>query len=457
MLGLQRNPMSLRRATACAFSALVAAALMIGAAPAVVHAAASPLQTAPDAQWAPWVGCWQGEEAAGAPGGEASLVCIRAGEAGVRIAEYRGERKVSERTIVADGTSHPVEQDGCTGTGTARWSDDGARLFLHSSLRCSGGSATDVSGIYAMLPGDEWLDAQAIEVDGQPLVRVRHYFPADPTTLAAARVEAPAANARIARTAATAPLSVSDVEEATTRVSPELVQVLIAERHAGFDLDGDALVRLADAGVPGSVTDMMIALSNPDRFDVDASNGTIVRGTRGAVAGRDRGDYGRRRRGYTRDDCDYFGFDAYSGYPGYYGYPVYPVYYGYAPYGHAGGCRYSPYAPYGYGYGGNGYGWAPWQSGRVIVVDRASDRNGRAVEGEGYTRRDGTTVRGVAHPKGGSDGRATTKGYVGPGRDGDASSGSSSGSTARTAHPRGGNGGNKPVRPAKPSGGHGHH
>src|SRR5690606_923506 len=71
------------------------------------------------------------------------------------------------------------------------------------------------------------------------------------------------------RRAAAATFSVNDVIEATDAVDEEVVQALLVDYGGRFPLDAEALERLADAGVSGETIDLMVALSYPDRFEVD--------------------------------------------------------------------------------------------------------------------------------------------------------------------------------------------
>ena len=65
------------------------------------------------------------------------------------------------------------------------------------------------------------------------------------------------------------PLTVDDVKDAAGKVSPRALEAALVETGSSFDLSGKDLIALQDAKVPGSVTDLMVALSYPDRFVVE--------------------------------------------------------------------------------------------------------------------------------------------------------------------------------------------
>jgi hypothetical protein len=259
----------------------------------------------------------------------------------------------------------------------------------------------------------EWIDVQATDVEGQPLSWVRRYRPARPTLVEAAGFEALTANRGTpgleARAAAVTP-DVDDMIEASRTVDAEAVRAWVAEMNDPFDLDSRRLIRLADAGVPASVIDVMVAVSYPKTFTVQR-DGDIDQ-----LDERDRSAYGG---GYGRRV--YLGSSIWSR----------PFYY--SPFGYGYG-----YGPYGYGgfYPYGGY----YQPGIVIVTPRADPApNARVVRGRGYTRGTGATdsgsdARRSSPPAGGSrqpsaGGSSSGGGSSAPGSGGGSSEG-------RTARPR---------------------
>jgi hypothetical protein len=202
------------------------------------------------------------------------------------------------------------------------------------------------------------------------------------------------------------------------------VQAWIIERQQMFDLDAATMITLADAGVPATVTDAMVAVSNPQyfRFDWRASDPELSRGSveapvdRGGMAPR----YVPSGYRYDRRGSDYYGYD-------YYGYE----YYGFYGYGSGYGPYYSPYG------GGVGY-YTP-----VVVTRQPELPHGRVVKGRGYTA-DFEPPSGASTGSSSSGSSATTRAAASSSSRG-GSSGSSSGSngssgssTGRTAQKKGG-------------------
>src|SRR6266849_3185920 len=74
-----------------------------------------------------------------------------------------------------------------------------------------------------------------------------------------------------ARAAASAPLAIDDVVEASRNVDGAVIEAWLVARGARFALDAKRLIALADAGVSPRVIDLMVALSYPKAFAIDAA------------------------------------------------------------------------------------------------------------------------------------------------------------------------------------------
>ena len=176
------------------------------------------------------------------------------------------------------------------------------------------------------------------------------------------------------------------VIEATKVSEPAVIEAWLLERGQAFNFDANALVALADAGVPSRVTDALVAVSNPKAF---------------AVA---------RPDGRRNDDSDIVGrrilvpMDPSYGWGGRYGYG-----YGY-------GLGYSPYDYYGYGsYGryGPGYYYPP-----VVIVSPGtvvggtSSGHGQVIKGRGYTQNEtgSSSSSSSARPASSSTGSPSSSG-----------------------------------------------
>lgn len=409
--GTPRRTRALTGATVAAVGFALGAALVS----TPVHA-----QSPIDARWLPWVACWESvpEADAGAERTLASvdeLVCVQpdASGAGVEIVTYAGSEPVSRAAIVADGERRPIEQSGCSGWESAEWAPDGVRVYLRSELLCEGGiHQRRSSGLLAILPRGEWLDARVVIAGEDRAVLVRRFRPAGQERIAAAGIADPSAEREFAvataRSAASRRLSVSDVIEAASHVEPEVVEALLVERGGGFVVDAASVLAMADAGVPDALIDLSVALSFPDRFEVD-------RATR-------QGDF----RTAAAEDMPPIPAVAGPRHDPYFGPPGYG--YGYDPYLH----------PYGYGrgylpYGMAGtYGWWLGPRGGTTVVIREVER-GAMVKGRGYSP--GRDSERAVRPRSGSNPQSS----VTPARRGGSTASdqrSRGASTGRKAKPR---------------------
>ena len=414
--------MTARLTQATAAAALVAGAL--ASTPAASHA-----QTAGDGRWRAFAGCWEpiSPDGIGAADPKGLRVCVlpSAGPSAVDIVNVTNG-KVAERTHVeATGQSHPIGREGCTGVESAQWSADSLRVFLKAELTCDGVHRT-TSGILAIAPSGDWVDVQGVTTGRNSGVHVARYrpvadlagYPAEVTT-ALPRTQLATS---LSRGAASGPLSGADVLDAVKHVDAPVVEAWLLDRGQGFQLDAKQLAQLADAGVPGSVTDLMVALSFPKQFAIrqGARDAEMVRSGAGTRADENTVVSGRTIP-VTVDPYGYyspFGWGAYSPYYSWYGYR----------YGGALGAYGNPY-----GYGGYGYGY-----GGPIVIVRSGDAQAPAsshpqvVRGRGYT--EGRTPTPSAPSA--SSSPSSSGSSSGSSSTGSSSSGSSSSGGERTAHPR---------------------
>ena len=372
--------------------ALVAAAIA-AALPAVAAAQTPTPAAAVDARWLPWLGCWQlVEETAPLPESADNfsafasrvLVCVTpagppAAATDVVVTTLADGEPVLVETLSADGLEHAVDQTECRGRRRVGWSDDGARLFTRAALTCSGeNDDRRVSGVGLFRDNGEWLGLELVEAGQRAAVTVRRYRRAgDVATLGAAGPTLTAGLLAQARTAAgraaAADLTIDAVIETGAAVEPAVLEAMLVETGARFDLDGRTLVRLDDGGVPEEIIDMLVALSFPDDFSVRRSTPT------GGGGG-----------GFLSSWSGY-GYDSW--YP-YYAMP-FGYYYGWSPYRslYGWGDYYYLDAPY---YGGRGSGFR----------DPPDAGGGRVYEGYGYTR--------AARPRDGGERRAQPRGMGAP-------------------------------------------
>lgn len=231
---------------------------------------------AEDERWLPWLGCWEPTDAQAGDEGSELMVCFEPTEDGVRVLTLGDGELLGQERIVADGTSFPAADGGCEGTREARWSEDGRRAFILSDLRCAEGVERTTRGVFAMAhDGQEWLEIHGIRAaDRDPTLAARAFRPASTASLERHGHTPPRDDRglaiRTARMAASAPLDRVDLIEAVEVVGGDVTASLVAEMGEPWELDARTLRELDHAGVPGQVIDMLVAVSYPDRFVIDA-------------------------------------------------------------------------------------------------------------------------------------------------------------------------------------------
>jgi hypothetical protein len=370
-----------------------------------------------DARWSPFIGCWV-PTGAEQPG----LLCFRPAGAGVEMYNVLEGQVTAVEPLLADGVARPVSAEGCTGTERVEFSEDGARAFTHSEFQCAG-EVRSGSGVMAFLNASQWIDVRSLSVAGDPVAWAQSYEAAAPGALAAQGVvEDPAAAnsnlVRAARIRAARDIEIADVEEAAHRVEARAVEVWVAARETEFELTGSEIVRLADAGLPESVIDVMVAVSYPDRFRV-SPEGDLSEAESVAMA--DAYGPGYRRMGYGS--------------------------YLFNPFRDPTGFRYSPlysrFGAYGYdGFGGPYGGYWGYVPATVIVQPSPQtptpQPRSRMVPGQGYTR--DTSSSGSSGGSGSQPSSSSGSGGGGGGSSsgsgGSSSSSGGSSSSGRTAQPR---------------------
>lgn len=397
-----------------------------------------------DARWLPWMGCWQlweeqvertaAEDGAEFP--ERTTVCITPAEngRGADLTARSDSGILVERTLVADGVRHALGEGDCDGWERRDWSDDGRRLFTRGEVRCGNDEPRRMSGISLLSNRSTWVDIQSVSVGDRGHIEIRRYNPArDAEASDDVRLPATRGAIRDARQSIAGPLDVSSVREAAAKADSPVVEALLTETQPRLNLDSATLIDLDDAGVDGSVIDVLVALAFPDRFVVERRTG----GGGGGGIGWGGGGFSSPWSGIGYAD-NYWAPFGYS-YLGMYGYDTWRNSYWYNPYYYNGWGR--PGALLGGG------------------TDDAEESGARAVNGIGYTRvserapapRDngGASAassgggRGGSSTRSGRSGRVTSTGGFSRGGGSSSSGGSSSGGGGGSS--RGGSGGRTPV------------
>jgi hypothetical protein len=141
------------------------------------------------ARWRAFVGCWEPMGVEGDPG----LLCFRPQGDGVEMFNIlEGEVTATER-LVADGVPRPVSAEGCQGSESVDFSEDGRRIFTASSFECEGGESRSGTGVMSFISPTQWIDVRSLTVDGEPVAWIQRYQAATVESLSDHGVQDPAA------------------------------------------------------------------------------------------------------------------------------------------------------------------------------------------------------------------------------------------------------------------------
>jgi len=444
-----------------------------------------------DTPWGAFVGCW--EPAADELRITPSITCIiptAENDFEARVITIAGSEIVRSVTLLANGTRVLMDDDLCTGWEVASFSANGARLYLSGETRCGDAPTVRTSSLYALLPSGTRLVVSGARTEAGERLQTHRFQLMPPSRLSGPLVpdlEKLLAATVEARRAASRPVEVADVIEASTRLHESVAEAWLAEvaveRSARpVELTTGDLRALAAAQVPVEVIDMLVAVAYPTHFRVAISPvGGVVSGPASAggnsETGWDQAGWARRTmpRGLSASDCaslfNRAAFGSIMGQASLIG-----------ENGRLGECygasAFGPFGPYGmipfwgFGFGGfmysgffaGGAGWNAWNTWNAwgqphryrgyfsedrtvpiqVTVDRVNTgggraNNGRVVNGTGYTSGDGSTS-GRAQPRGSTsapprsaDQSAAPRSSAGS-SSGSSSTGSSSGGSSTSSH-----------------------
>ena len=313
---------------------------------AVVLALPARASAQEDDRWTPWLGCWTLVDEAtheGAGAARAALLsppeprevdpqseprtCVARVPGGVTITTTVPEQAPTVQTLLADDVSRPISDDECRGTERTSWSANGRLLFARANVTCADAAPRTITGLGMITAQGQWLDVRTFRIDGRNTTRVSRYDRADNTAVMGHH------------------LTFEEIKEASRIVSPTVIEAAIAETRPPLTVKSKQLLELADAQVPPSVIDVMVAVAYPKQFIVEPSRG----GSGGGSV-----------------------YSAYGLYDPFFDAGYWPSYY-YSPFAYGYIGRYNPIAfpPYGYG---------------DVSGDVPPRGTGRAINGEGYTR-----------------------------------------------------------------------
>ncbi|MFN9578467.1 MAG: hypothetical protein ACK6AH_18230, partial [Gemmatimonadota bacterium] len=239
-----------------------------------------------DGRLVPLLGCWQdaSDDLLARLPTPSRTLCVVPGETSglLRLLAVRGDSVVDERQLDLGGRPQPVTRGACRGTSTARFAEHGVRVFVEELLECDGGTAAratevlDLAGPLAFVQVRAWR----LRTDGE--ARFVRWTALDDSARPVPAVVRQALAGRLggilaAREMASPDVSFDGIVEATEALEEPVVRAWVYARGAGHRvrLDAAQLRDLKRRGVPGTVTDVLVALANPEVFRF-ANQGTVV-------------------------------------------------------------------------------------------------------------------------------------------------------------------------------------
>ncbi|MBX3133081.1 MAG: hypothetical protein KF689_06805 [Gemmatimonadaceae bacterium] len=422
---------------------LASSGLFVGGDPLDAQATGEPLP------WAAFLGCWS----ASSDAGSGPLTCFVPVAGQPAIAErlfVRGETVLERARLDASGRRVEIDAETCGGWESARFSNDGARVYTRGEASCADVPPQGSSGIVSIAPTGDLVLVSTLRVGDQRSLRVQR-LRALPWLLMPDGVRATLDGVlrRVdgARVSAAKPLSTAaivDVAAAVDAYAAEAWMVESSRDVEGFRTTRSDLQRLAAARVPGRVIDMAVILGNPQAFRVALERDVITTARvepMPSAAGSGMSTLAmcdRLRSSLWMMDWMYdFPMGAWGPW-GTLGFPMLGMSGNYwlrqcAPLGF-----YSRWSMSGFWVGQGFQGVRPGFVGVPVRVDVSSRRipasGGRVVKGEGYSQGSSGSTRTASSPRPSSSSGALTRSA---GSSGSVRSGGSGGSTTgRTAKPR---------------------
>lgn len=402
------------RARGAGFAAIIAVAMACFSFASVLEAQSG---EATDPRFQPWMGCWTTTAGGGIQAGAPNKACVVRSSTvagSVDVLLYASDSLVSRSALPRPGVETGRSLEDCSGVETAAWASGNTKLVLRADFTCAAGLKRTETGLMSMTPEGNWLQLQHVRV-GNSEATTSTRFSYDPAATASHGTQSGGtASTATARMAVGAPASPEQVLELSQLVPPALTEVWLAETGVMFHLNGKLLADLSRRGMPGSVIDMMVAVSNPDVFAVRSSEfsgglmgqpgmqGAAQQGVQQGITSNTvgvqtlsnaPGTVVLRERVYCGAFCYGPGGMGAWGFGWQYGYGPWDPWMRYDPYMAGYGYPYgiSPYSYPGAGVYPYRYGGGVFYGGPVIVVNGKSSNGyqmpGQAVNGRGYAPR----------------------------------------------------------------------
>jgi hypothetical protein len=249
------------------------------AAPAAIGAQETRVPARTDARLMPFLGCWRATEV-GAPSPGLRLTCVvpASNASAVRVLDIDGDA-VSERMVLdISGATQRRQDGGCDVEASGRLAADGPRAYVSQGVTC-GGRTMRGTAVFDLLSATSFIEVRALQkadgaVPSEP--RVTQYDAlATPNLSDAARAAVGdiAALTPRQRELYVSPVTLPQIAEVSSAVNEPVARGWLTLRgsNATVAVTAKSLRQLRDAGVPGSVTDVLVALAYPRVFRLASS------------------------------------------------------------------------------------------------------------------------------------------------------------------------------------------
>ena len=226
--------------THIAYRSFAAVALAVAASATAVRAQTDTARTAVIDSWSPFIGCWS-TSSGGAVG---PMVCVVPSDSQQRVEFLTvADDSIVARTVVdASGRTRQFAHGTCATAESARWSDDGRRLFMHAETRCAGGHVARSDAIIARSRSDAFSHIETITSSRTASPRVVNFIVQLDSTVFPAEVKRrlpyyrPLALEETELTSLDTVVS-SAIVEAASEVDPSVVEAWLADRGQRSDFD----------------------------------------------------------------------------------------------------------------------------------------------------------------------------------------------------------------------------
>ncbi len=232
-----------------------------------------------DARLMPFLGCWRATDV-GTPSPDLRLTCVVPGSnaSAVRVLDIDGD-VVTERTVLdVSGATQRRQDGGCDVEASGRLAAEGPRVYLSQGVTCGGRTMRGTS-VFDVLSASAFIEVRALQkADGTvpPEPRVTQYDAlGTPNLSEAARSvvgDVPMLSAR-QRELYVSPVTVAQIAEVSSAVNEPVARgwLTLRGQDATVAVTAKTLKSLRNAGVPGSVTDVLVALAYPRVFRLATS------------------------------------------------------------------------------------------------------------------------------------------------------------------------------------------